>query len=223
MPRNKIGGKGHKRGKNTRFDDKVKEVHFAKKEEGEVYGQVVRRLGEKHILFACSDGKQRTCIIPGKFYKKVWMNKGDIVLIDTKAKGDDDVNGLIVDKYDHAGIRLLKSRKEIDFDCEEEGDDLIDDNPETNTNIKQHKISNQPDRYSRDIDTYESSDEEDDDDDEDNDNSEPDIDDVSDSDDEEETITENPKNKTSILHHGYGKETRNPRDKKRFDRKGNKH
>jgi translation initiation factor 1A len=51
------------------------------KEEGQEYAQVLRILGNCRIEAYCMDGKTRKCHVRGKFRKKVWINKDDIILI----------------------------------------------------------------------------------------------------------------------------------------------
>lgn len=187
MVKNTFGGKGHKRGKNRPTNNKIKEVPIAKKDEGEVYGQVIKCQGGTHILVKCSDGKDRSCIIPGKFYNKVWIRKDDIVLVDTRATGVEDSNGLIVERYDHAGVRILKSKGEINFECEEEEEEIIDESINSAKNGNQKQVSEQPNRYDRDIDA-ESDDESKK---EDEESSEEDEDDDESSESEEEPISVN--------------------------------
>ena len=47
----------------------------------DVMGIAVKMLGGDHILVRCQDGKQRVCRVRGKLKRRVWIRKGDIVLV----------------------------------------------------------------------------------------------------------------------------------------------
>lgn len=104
MP-NLFGGNKHKRYKKRPTVDKKEEVPY--KENNNIYAQVRRRLGGKRVEVMCDDGVLRHAIIPGAMYKKVWLNDGNIVLVqlDEMLKGDCN----IVYKYNDTQIKKLKS------------------------------------------------------------------------------------------------------------------
>ena len=63
------------------------------KEVDQEYAQVTKLLGDRRILAKIlndkeesdeTDSNERLCIIPGKFRKKIWINKEDIILIGTR-------------------------------------------------------------------------------------------------------------------------------------------
>jgi initiation factor 1A len=79
MPKNKgKGGKTRRRGKNENSGMK-RELIF--KDEGQVYAQVLRMLGNGRLEAFCFDGNKRLAHIRGKLQKKVWINAGDIILV----------------------------------------------------------------------------------------------------------------------------------------------
>jgi initiation factor 1A len=119
MPRNTRGGNKAKRGKNTRNDDEDKKTPLA--EGGQVYARVEKRLGNNRIEVECSDNKKRSAVIRGKFIKRVWMNPGDILLVDTDGMGQEGVC-VINHKYDRKEIRELRQKGLISF--EDSGGDL---------------------------------------------------------------------------------------------------
>merc|ERR1719323_1854342 len=57
----------------------------------------------------CFDGKQRQCRIRGKMRKKVWVNKGDIILLGLRDYQDDKAD--VIHKFKPEEIRELKTRK----------------------------------------------------------------------------------------------------------------
>lgn len=111
MPKNKLGGKKHKRTKN--FNNNIKrELVF--KEDGQEYAKVTKMLGTGHVDLDCFDGECRIGHIRGKMRKKVWISVGDIVLIGLRdyepKKGD------IMFKYNAEETRNLIAYGEIPND-----------------------------------------------------------------------------------------------------------
>ena len=124
MPRsNTTGGKHHKKGKKrpnggNQSENGMVETAGA----NQIYACVKKKVGGTRISIDCSDQKERSGIIPGKFYKKVWMNIGDIVLCDLNIGADDSVC-YIVHKYTPKEAHTLKSQGLITFEVEQENDD----------------------------------------------------------------------------------------------------
>ncbi len=48
----------------------------------EVLGVVEQLVGGDKLRVKCDDGNERICRIPGKFRKRVWINQGDLVLVE---------------------------------------------------------------------------------------------------------------------------------------------
>jgi translation initiation factor 1A len=44
-------------------------------------GTSIRMLGFDRILVRCQDGKERLCRVRGKLKRRVWIRKGDVVLV----------------------------------------------------------------------------------------------------------------------------------------------
>jgi len=124
MPKNLTGGKNGKKGKNNRHkmvgsekkDDKVLQA-----EDTQVYGCVLGRTGGWRLRVECSDGHDRDAIIPGKFYKRVWFDKGDIILCDLEMNGEHSVCG-ISHKYTSREATILKSLGKIKFEVQNTDD-----------------------------------------------------------------------------------------------------
>jgi len=124
MPKNVSGGNRHKKAKNKPKQEDVPQnnrVELAK--ENQIYALVKSRSGGSRLQVECSDGQKRSAIIPGKFYKKVWMNAGDIILCELK---DADINSCyVIYKYTPKEANVLKSKGHISFDVVQEADDKV--------------------------------------------------------------------------------------------------
>jgi len=109
MPKNKgIGGKARRRGKN---ENETQKRELVLKEQGQEYGQVVKKLGDNRLEVYCFDGKTRQCRIRGKMIRKVWVNPGDIVLVSIRDFEDDKAD--IIAKYLPTEIQELKSNGQL--------------------------------------------------------------------------------------------------------------
>ncbi|KAJ4461880.1 putative Eukaryotic translation initiation factor 1A; X-chromosomal [Paratrimastix pyriformis] len=109
MPKNKgKGGKNRRKGKNENELEK-RELIF--KEEGQVYAQVLKMLGNGRLEAHCFDGHNRQCHIRGKLRKKVWVNTGDIILVGLRDYQDDKADVIL--KYTSDEARKLKEYHEI--------------------------------------------------------------------------------------------------------------
>jgi translation initiation factor 1A len=122
---NLIGGKKHKKGKKNKGIVKTnKKMETANKDQ--VYALVKKKVGGSRLQVLCSDTKERSAIIPGKFFKKIWINVGDVLLCDTNVSQDDSLC-YIVQKYTIKEANKLKELGEISFEVAAE---------EVNENLK---------------------------------------------------------------------------------------
>lgn len=139
MPRNTRGGKKHKRGKNKRDIDEVniKRMRYAGNDE--IYAKVIRRLGGKRLELKCSDDVIRHGVIPGKLFKRVWMNPDDILLCQKNALGTDK-ECYILKKYTQQEVHVLKNEQRINFD---DDDDSEEDNVKFDSNLVMDNKSDQ--------------------------------------------------------------------------------
>ncbi|EEB06600.1 translation initiation factor eIF1A [Schizosaccharomyces japonicus yFS275] len=109
MPKNKgKGGKNRRRGKNENENEK-RELTYA--EEGQIYAQVTKMLGNGRVEAACFDGVKRLGHIRGKLRKKVWINQGDIILLSLREYQDE--KGDVILKYTADEARTLKNQGEL--------------------------------------------------------------------------------------------------------------
>lgn len=113
MPRNLFGGNKAKRGKNRPRRDTGNKSIRIKEEELELYGKVIARAGGAPPILdvMCEDGKQRRCVVRGKFAKKVWMNKDDIILITCSDESGE--SGEVTCKYNPSEVSRLEQLGEI--------------------------------------------------------------------------------------------------------------
>lgn len=123
MPRTNIhGGKHHKKGKKNKDVVEIKNDKITYATNNQIYGFVKKKMGGTRLELECSDNKKRSAIIPGKFFKRIWINQGDILLCDLNINSDDSVC-YIVHKYSYRDANILKSRGHINFEIIEEADD----------------------------------------------------------------------------------------------------
>jgi translation initiation factor IF-1 len=81
MPVNKQGGKGCKKGKNgTKEDDNVLMVE-CNANDGQMFGRVLKPLGDRRFTIFCNDYKERVCKLAGSIRKNDRVEKGGIVLL----------------------------------------------------------------------------------------------------------------------------------------------
>ena len=127
------GGKNFKKGrKKSTFVDKKNLLKKDPKEFQE-YGQIINAKGNGRFELKCCDGgKVRLGIVCGKMRKRVWVNRGDLVLICKWEGMTDDTKCSIIHKYsEDESRRLLKEGElpenfKLNLD-EEEEEGLTDD------------------------------------------------------------------------------------------------
>jgi len=82
----------NKNQKDTNEADFVGRLRYPRRDEGELFGIVTQLMGANKVLVMCQDGKVRSCRIPGKLRKKVWVRVNDTVIVKIwefqKEKGD---------------------------------------------------------------------------------------------------------------------------------------
>jgi translation initiation factor 1A len=124
---NKIGGKKYKRGKKNTNDDSDISKPLIVAKENQIYAIVKSRLGGNRINVDCSDGIQRSAIIPGKFYKRVWFNIGDVLLCDFDIINKES-DCIIVHKYSPEHVSELKLMKiNVNFIKKDDNDTALRD------------------------------------------------------------------------------------------------
>ncbi len=80
---------------------------------GQVLGRVTKISGASHFVVICTDSKERTCSIPGRYRRRFWIRVNDVVLVMPWAVQGDE-KGDIVWRYSLMDVSRLKDRKLID-------------------------------------------------------------------------------------------------------------
>ena len=112
------GGKHYKKGKKGKGKTIGKKTITPWADSpGLMYCQVKRKLGGNRIEVECNDGQTRQAIIPGSFYKRVWLNPNDILLL--QINEFDTTEGFILYKYDLNEAHHLKTQGDLKFDLSE--------------------------------------------------------------------------------------------------------
>lgn len=86
------------------------------KEDNQEYAQVEKLLGSGRMKVKCFDGKERIAKIRGKFRKRVWVNVGDIILVNMSEDTQDDTKCYIIHVYYYDEVKRLKNLGELPKD-----------------------------------------------------------------------------------------------------------
>lgn len=112
MVRNTRGGNKHKKAKNNNnnSDNRVLKLKDKSPESDELYAIVLSKLGgaPARIKVICENGIEKQCVIRGKFFKKIWINANDIVLINYD-KSKNNNTGEVIHKYTTTEVSRLHS------------------------------------------------------------------------------------------------------------------
>lgn len=83
MPPNAKGGKGYKKGKHA--TDLAPSM--LAREDDQMYGRVLRSLGNRRFRVYCNDGRERICRLCGSLRKSDWVEEGKIVMLSLRDIG----------------------------------------------------------------------------------------------------------------------------------------
>jgi len=81
MPVNKQGGKGCKKGKNGTKDDDTVLMVECNVNDGQMFGRVLKILGDRRFRIFCNDSRERICKLAGSIRKNDRVEIGGVVLI----------------------------------------------------------------------------------------------------------------------------------------------
>ena len=84
MPINKKGGKGCKKGKSVAKDDETILMVECNTADGQMFGRVLKAVGDRRFIIFCNDFKERVCKLAGSIRKNDRVESGGIVLISVR-------------------------------------------------------------------------------------------------------------------------------------------
>ena len=88
-----------------------------------VYAKVIRMLGNGRLEAYCFDKKIRTCRIPGRLLRKIWITPNDIILMSKRDCDSNDEKGDVILKYAPDEVRTLKANGHLPMEVIENDDD----------------------------------------------------------------------------------------------------
>lgn len=136
----KKGGKRAKKGKKFVPETQATSRYLVYKEKDQLYLKVTGMLGDCRVKGQTEDGKEMTCMIRGKFKKRVWIKAGDIVLIGLREFEDEKAD--IIHKYTSNEAKQLVKKGEI---SQSMLGDMQDDEEEDG--IDWHQQKDEEDQY----------------------------------------------------------------------------
>jgi initiation factor 1A len=118
MP-NQQGGKNYKKSKHSTEAARLQEAEAS---EGQMYGRIIKILGNRNFQVYCNDNRTRICKVCGAMTKRVWLAVGDLVIFSVRdfevsvaVKGADRMKqaerGDIIYKFDQT---LIGKAKKLD-------------------------------------------------------------------------------------------------------------
>jgi initiation factor 1A len=112
------GGKAYKKGKKGGGEEKEEGGSFFQRNvaEGQDYGRVTAKLGDRRVRCFCNDGTERTCKIRGalcKGPKKKYIEVGDIVILSVREFDTADETYDLIDKVPRKYWRDVRREKDI--------------------------------------------------------------------------------------------------------------
>ena len=106
MPKNKTGGNGAKKAKKF-----IESKSVRLKNDNELYGKIIKVLGNCRFNVLCEDGIDRIGILRGKFRKKKYVNLNNIVLLEIWDFQNNKIS--IIDVYSDDYVKKLKKSNEL--------------------------------------------------------------------------------------------------------------
>ena len=110
MPVNKQGGKGCKKGKNGTKDDDTVLMVECNSDDGQMFGRVLKVLGDRRFRIFCNDSRERICKLAGSIRKNDRVEIGGVVLISLR---DVCLNAEVGDIISTVDTRLYGKLKKL--------------------------------------------------------------------------------------------------------------
>lgn len=146
MVKNLHGGNKHKKFKNKNPHEQVTKTTI-RAEYNQLYAKVLKRMGNNRVSVICSDGETRSCSIPGKYRRKLWLNPDDILLVDIESHGTNNNNICMMNhKYNSKDIDSLKQENllnKIEFGNENENNISYSDSEIVESSYDVYDISSE--------------------------------------------------------------------------------
>ncbi|MFX0198484.1 MAG: translation initiation factor IF-1A [Candidatus Hodarchaeota archaeon] len=89
---------------------KPSRVRRPQQAKGEMFGIITRILSGTHLEVACEDEKIRVARIPGKFRRRRWLQRGDLVVVEPWYGLDEDEKCDLIHRYRPNQVENLKKR-----------------------------------------------------------------------------------------------------------------
>lgn len=112
-----------KRGRRGNADDRKRDAPVS--DEGQVYGRVLKMLGNGRLLAKCGDGEERQCRIRGSMRRREWIRPGDTVLIALRPFEGDKAD--VIHRYQPADLQKLVRQGEAVQIAADEDEAAMDD------------------------------------------------------------------------------------------------
>jgi len=93
--------------KQEQLQNEIRRVKMPRNQQ--TFGIIEQRLGGTRMKTRCMDGKTRTCSVPGKYKRTLWLREGDIVLVEPW-EYQKDTKGNIIFKYRKNQVEHLKRK-----------------------------------------------------------------------------------------------------------------
>ena len=91
-----------------RFNDSGEVVRAKTPQGNQLLGVIESKLGFGRTNVVCADKKIRVCAVPGKYKRRIWLNIGDIVIVEPWQFGGDK-KGYIIYKYRKGQVNWLRN------------------------------------------------------------------------------------------------------------------
>jgi translation initiation factor 1A len=111
MGKNQIGGKKHKKSKNTTQPCNMSRNLVLADPESEKYGYVISAMGDCRMKCYCEDRVERIGIIRGNMRKRIFISVGDVVIMSMRSFQDNKAD--ITQVYNSEEVLALYSFGEI--------------------------------------------------------------------------------------------------------------
>ena len=135
MGKNTKGGSKHKKYARNRDESGRNDLKNLLKEPGQEYAFVEKTLGNCRFTLHCWDKKIRLGSVRGKMRKRVWINRGEMVLVGLREFQDDKCD--IIQKYTPDQVNKLIKKKEFTDHFAKDGKTFGDGTNDTFVNFGQ--------------------------------------------------------------------------------------